>query len=115
MSSENFGREYRVAIGKAGEAGFEIGQRSESQPVPLHINFSIERTDLETQNTGRITIWNLNKQHLAALEEKDCCLSLKAGYQNRLPLIFSGIVTSVTTAHDGRRQADRDRGGRQPR
>ena len=47
MSSENFGREYRVAIGKAGEAGFEIGQRSESQPVPLHINFSIERTDLE--------------------------------------------------------------------
>ena len=101
MSSENFGREYRVAIGKAGEAGFEIGQRSESQPVPLHINFSIERTDLETQNTGRITIWNLNKQHLAALEEKDCCLSLKAGYQNRLPLIFSGIVTSVTTAYDG--------------
>jgi hypothetical protein len=101
VSSENFGREYRVAIGKAGEAGFEIGQRSESQPVPLHINFSIERTDLETQNTGRITIWNLNKQHLAALEEKDCCLSLKAGYQNRLPLIFSGIVTSVTTAHDG--------------
>ena len=91
MSSENFGREYRVAIGKAGEAGFEIGQRSESRPVPLHINFSIERTDLETQNTGRITIWNLNKQHLAALEEKDCCLSLKAGYQNRLPLIFSGI------------------------
>ena len=101
MSNENFGREYRVAIGKAGEAGFEIGQRSESQPVPLHINFSIERTDLETQNTGRITIWNLNKQHLAALEEKDCCLSLKAGYQNRLPLIFSGIVTSVTTAYDG--------------
>ncbi len=100
-SNDNFDREYRVAFGKAGQAGAEIGEKSKSQPVALHVNFSIERTDLETQNTGRLTIWNLNKQHLAALDEKDCVLSLKAGYKNRLALIFAGIVTSAVTSDDG--------------
>lgn len=100
-SNENFDREYRVAIGKAGGAGSEIGEKSKSQPVPLHVNFSIERTDLETQNTGRVTLWNLNKQHLAALDEKDCCLSLRAGYRNRMALIFAGIVTNASTSQDG--------------
>ena len=92
--SANFDREYRLAAGKAGGMGFEIGEKSKSQPVPLHINFSIERTDLETQNTGRVTVWNLNKEHLATLDEKDCVLSLKARR---------------------RRPQDGDRGGRQPR
>lgn len=99
--SANFDREYRLAAGKAGGMGFEIGEKSKSQPVPLHINFSIERTDLETQNTGRVTVWNLNKEHLATLDEKDCVLSLKAGYGSRMPLIFAGIVTNCVTTHDG--------------
>ena len=99
--SANFDREYRLAAGKAGGMGFEIGEKSKSQPVPLHINFSIERTDLETQNTGRVTVWNLNQEHLATLDEKDCVLSLKAGYGSRMPLIFAGIVTNCVTTHDG--------------
>lgn len=101
VSSENFHREYRLAVGKAGGVGFEIGERSKSQPIPLHISFSFERTDLETQNTGRVTVWNLNKEHIAALDEKDCVLSLKAGYGNRMPLIFAGIVTNCVTSLDG--------------
>lgn len=100
-SYENFDREYRVGIGPAGQAGFEIGEKSASQPIPLHVNFSIERTDLETQNTGRVTIWNLSKEHLAALDQKDCCLYLKAGYGSRLSLIFAGIVSHASTALDG--------------
>lgn len=99
--NENFDREYRVVIGKAGGAGSEIGAKSKSQPVPLHVNFSIERTDLETQNTGRLTLWNLNKQHLAALDEKDCCVTLRAGYRNRMALIFAGIVSNASTSQDG--------------
>lgn len=101
MSSENFDRQYRLAAGKAGGMGFEIGETSKSQPVALHINFSLQKSDLETQNTGRVTVWNLNKQHLATLDEKDCVLSLKAGYGNRMPLIFAGIVSSATTTNDG--------------
>lgn len=93
--SANFDREYRLAAGKAGGMGFEIGEKSKSQPVPLHINFSIERTDLETQNTGRVTVWNLNKEHLATLDEKDCVLSLKAGY----------FASCVTNGADSKRVA----------
>lgn len=96
--SRNFDRQYRMSFGSAGGAGSEIGA---GQPVPLHVNFSIERTDLETQNTGRVTVWNLNKQHLATLEEKDCVLSLRAGYGSRMALIFAGIVTNCTTTIDG--------------
>lgn len=101
MSDANFDRQYRLAAGKAGGSGFEIGETSKSQPVPLHIDFSFERTDMESQNTGRVTVWNLNKQHIAALEEKDCALSLRAGYGNRLALIFAGIITNCTTTLDG--------------
>lgn len=101
MSTENFDRQYRLTIGKAGGTGSEIGETSKSQPVALHINFSIQKTDLEAQNTGRVTVWNLNKQHLAMLDEKDCALALKAGYGNRLALIFAGIVTNSTTSLDG--------------
>jgi hypothetical protein len=31
-AGDNFDRQYRVAIGKAGQAGFEIGHTSNSQP-----------------------------------------------------------------------------------
>lgn len=101
MSNANFDRQYRLAAGKAGGVGFEIGETANNEPVPLHINFSVQRSDLETQNTGRVTVWNLSKQHLAVLDEKDCALSLKAGYGNRMPLIFAGIVASSTTSLDG--------------
>ena len=101
MSTENFDRQYRLTIGKAGGTGSEIGETSKSPPVALHVNFSIQKTDLEAQNTGRVTVWNLNKQHLAVLDEKDCALALKAGYGNRLALIFAGIVTNSTTSLDG--------------
>lgn len=101
MGNANFDRQYRLAAGKAGGVGFEIGATDNNEPVPLHINFSVQRSDLETQNTGRVTVWNLNRQHLAVLDEKDCALSLKAGYGNRMPLIFAGIVASSTTSLDG--------------
>lgn len=91
----NFDRQYRLAAGPAGGAGFEIGETSKAQPVPIHIDFSLQKTDLETQNTGRVTVWNLSPAQLAVLNEKDCCLSLRAGYKNRLSLIFAGIISFV--------------------
>jgi len=69
--------------------------------VPLHISFSLQKTDLQEQNTGRVAIWNLNPSQLATLDQKDCALSLKAGYGNRLSLIFAGVVSFVTTTADG--------------
>ena len=55
VGSENFGRSYRLMIGPAGGSGFETSE--------LHIAFSLEKTDLETSNTARLDIWNLNDEH----------------------------------------------------
>lgn len=97
----NFDRQYRIACGPTGGTGFEIGATSPGQPVPLHISFAFQKSDLETQNTGKVTIWNLNKEHLAVINEKDCALSLKAGYGNVMPLIFTGIISFAQTTADG--------------
>lgn len=97
----NFDRQYRIAFGPAGGAGVEIGETTQANPYPLHINFSFEKTDLQAQNTGSVTIWNLNDEHIAELKKKDCCLSLKAGYGNRLSLIFAGVISHVETTMDG--------------
>ena len=97
---ENFDRQYRLAAGPAGGTGFEVGETSKAQPVALHVNFSLQKSDLETQNTGRVTLWNLNPSQLAVLNEKDCVVSLKAGYGSKLALIFAGIVSYVSTTID---------------
>lgn len=97
---DNFGRQYRFAAGPKGGTGFEVGETSKTQPVPLHVNFSLQKSDLETQNTGRVTLWNLNKSQLAVLNEKDCVVSMRAGYGNRVSLIFAGIVSYVSTTID---------------
>ena len=98
---ENFDRQYRLAAGPGGGEGFEVGETSEANPVPLHVSFSLQKTDLQEQNTGRVTVWNLNPTQLATLDQKDCALSLKAGYGNRLSLIFAGVVSFVSTTADG--------------
>lgn len=95
---QNFDRQYRLSAGQAGQVGFEIGT---GNPVPLHIAFSIQKTDLQSQNTAKVSIWNLNPQHLAELNKDDCVVSLKAGYGTVMPLIFTGIVTYATTSLDG--------------
>ena len=97
---DNFDRQYRLAAGPAGGIGFEVGETSKAQPVAPHINFFLQKSDLETQNTGRVTLWNLNPPQLAVLNEKDCVVSLKAGYGSKLALIFDGIVSYVSTTID---------------
>lgn len=97
---DNFDRQYRLAAGQAGSTGFEIGGTTLSQPIPLHINFALQKTDLETPNTGKVTVWNLNPEHLAALNEKNCVLSLRAGYGNTLKLIFAGVISFVSTTSE---------------
>lgn len=95
---KNFNRQYRLSAGQAGKAGFEIGG---GKPAPLHISFAAQKTDLQSQNTAKVSVWNLNDQHLSELNKDDCVVTLKAGYGSTMPLIFTGVVTYATTALDG--------------
>ena len=94
---KNFDRQYRLAAGKAGSTGFEIG----SGKRPLHVSFSVEKADTNSQNTAKVTIWNLSDEHLAELNKNDCVVVLHAGYGDTRPLIFTGVVTFATTKADG--------------
>jgi hypothetical protein len=69
--------------------------------MPLHISFSCERADTDSSNTAKVSIWNLNAQHLAELNKDDCVVVLKAGYGTTMPLIFTGVVTFAKTSKDG--------------
>ena len=100
-----FDRQYRFAAGRAGGSGFEIGATSPERPTAMHISFSVEKSDTETPNTARISLSNLNPEHLAILNETDCVVTLRAGYGNHMPLIFVGTVTYLETSLEG---ADRE-------
>lgn len=93
----NFDRQYRLSAGQGGAEGFEIG----GDNFPLHISFAVEKTDLTSQNTAKLSIWNLNATQISELEKADCIVSLKAGYDTTIPLIFAGVVTYVSTGLDG--------------
>lgn len=97
----NFDRQYRFAAGEAGGKAFEIGEPSGSIPMPLRIQFDVEKTDLETPNTGKISIWNLSQEHIAELEKTNCTAMLNAGYASRRPLVISGLVIHCVTEDDG--------------
>lgn len=97
MSMRNFLRDYRFTAGVAGARGFEIGIPS---PEALHISFSIEKSEAKSPNTAKFTVWNLNPTQIAMLEQKDCVVTLHAGYDGRRPLAFVGNVTYVSTEDD---------------
>lgn len=97
----NFNRQYQLIAGQGGKTGFSIGEATAANPIPLHITFSIQKSDLETQNTGKLEVWNLSKTHIAELEKSNCIVALKAGYGEKLSLIFSGFVGFVSTVADG--------------
>lgn len=97
--SRNWNRAYRFVAGAAG-TGFEIGATPAAGRA-LHIKFDLEKTDVSSNNTGTISIWNLNDEHVSVLEQQDCMIEIHAGYGNTLPLIFCGNVTNPETELEG--------------
>lgn len=90
----NWLRAYKITCGAAGSTGFSTDK--------LHIAFEIQKTEDESSNTAKISLWNLNDEHVEMVCEKDCYVELSAGYENNpLPTIFKGYVTFGDTELDG--------------
>ena len=98
---ELFNRQYRLAAGIAGGFGFEIGETTPDTPTPLRVKFNVSKADTETPCTAKISVWNLNPEHLNALNQEDCVVTLRAGYGNHMPLIFVGGIVYRETGMDG--------------
>ncbi len=101
MEGRNFLRTYSMKCGAMGSSGFEIGNMSSPAETPLHISFSVEKSDAEAANTAKVQIWNLSDQNLKVLDTADCVLELKAGYGNNNALILVGNITHASTSMDG--------------
>ena len=98
---KNWLRTYTMMCGPPGGEGFLIGNTDSAEQTVLHIAFSIEKSDSETTNNGKVTVWNLSKENRALLESKDCGVVLRAGYGKEDALILQGnIVSSKTTRED---------------
>ena len=97
-SLENFDRKYQVTIRGSGW-GFQFG----GEEFPLHISFSMQKTDLYSPNNGTLSVWNLSPEHVAMLieGEENAHLELWAGYRDHLFYIFSGLVSFSSTCMDG--------------
>ena len=95
-----FDRQYRFTAN-----GFEIGETTLEQPMATRIRFNVDKCDTETPNMAIISLWNLSPAQLATLNEKDCFVTLRAGYKDIMPLIFVGTITYISTELDG---ADRE-------
>lgn len=63
----NFIRTYVMKVGQSGKNGFEIGNIHSAEEIPLHISFSVEKSDSETSNTATIKVWNLSPKSLKPL------------------------------------------------
>ena len=95
----NWLRDYRIRIGVPGQAGFEIGTPKKGRA--LHVVFDLEKTDLESSNTGKVTIDNLSDEHKAILNEKGCIMEIDAGYiGGGIYTIFNGGVSNTTEILD---------------
>lgn len=91
--AQNWIRAYELEAGQAGGTGFKI--------TDLKIEFSLTKTEDETANDITLSIWNLNDEHIAELEKKDCVVTLKAGYVGNIKQIFVGYVCFIEGEPDG--------------
>ncbi|MDR1558713.1 MAG: hypothetical protein LBS84_03250 [Clostridiales bacterium] len=93
---KQFDRQYRFSAN-----GFTVGETSRRQPTAMHIKFAVEKADTEAPNSAKISLWNLSPEHLSILNQKDCLVTLKAGYGGMMPLIFVGTISYISTELEG--------------
>ena len=83
--------------------GIEIRTRDpnsdEARPT-LRCTFEV-KASRQSYNTCQLTIYNLNAQHRAQLQEKNVRTSLMAGYVGSISQVFSGELQRASTVHDG--------------
>jgi hypothetical protein len=96
--SDLFNRDLTLNVG-----GIEIRIRdpnsSEARPT-LRVSFEV-KASRQSYNTCQLTIYNLNEQRRAQLQEKNVQTSLLAGYIDNTSQIFSGELQRASSIHDG--------------
>lgn len=102
MGSLNWLRTYMMTCAdpKTGK-GFVIGNTRNAEQIVLRVSFSVEKSDSETANNGKITVWNLSPENRKTLETKDCNVILTSGYDMANAIIIQGsVVSGISSKED---------------
>lgn len=104
----NFLRQVEILIGPLTEGSngnpaqamrlFSDGSRN-----GLRIAFHVQKSIMSTPNFSTISIWNLNEDTRALLNNRNFQITVNAGWSNsaKLPLIFSGGILSSFSERQG--------------
>jgi hypothetical protein len=84
-------RNVTLRVGPAGGEGINL--------TPFRISFEVEKTDLQTTNTAKITIYNLSRETKRKIEQGQRVI-LGAGHGDVAPVIFVGDVVGTSSTRD---------------
>ena len=87
------GRKYRLTFGRPGTQGRVV--------TGLNVSFDIEKTTSSKANSATITVYNLNAESRAALEDPESVITLEAGYESQFGIVFTGNDLIVQTRKVG--------------
>jgi hypothetical protein len=88
-------RKTQVIIKKLGSANSKLLDG-------LRISFDIDMDDNKETNTGKVNIYNLSKETIGLLEQKDVSMILKIGYDGKeLSTLFIGNVVEYEYDYNG--------------
>lgn len=91
-SQQLFNRVVRLTIGLGKEALVITG---------LRVVAKTHKTQTPGPATAEVSVYNLNKDHRAALKQRGIKILLEAGYSNTLGAIFSGNAFFIDHVHTG--------------
>lgn len=72
-----------------------------AQVPGLRVKFKFRRTLRKEPNTAEISIYNINKDHRAAMNARYDQVTLEAGYADGIGLIFSGQARTIDHVREG--------------
>ncbi len=97
LEGELFNRRAAISVGSVGVVNEEDGIDNS-----LRVTFNVERSLKPEPNTVELSVWNLNADNRAALEDaEDISVEISAGYINNVFLIFSGDLRQAISMREG--------------
>jgi hypothetical protein len=88
MSARQYLRKCRLIIADDAGNGLDLSN--------LRIKFSVKKTDAQTPNAAEIQVWNLADDTANRIKKEFTQVTLEAGYEENIALIFKGNVKRIS-------------------
>jgi hypothetical protein len=88
MSARQYLRKCRLIVADDAGNGLDLSN--------LRIKFTIKKTDAQTPNTAEIQVWNLADDTANQIKKEFTQITLEAGYEENIALIFKGNVKRIS-------------------